>query len=107
MDALPGYRKVTTSGRLQEGGVYPHYFDDVRRRVSIARVAGTLYAFDDLCSHDAAPLSAGLLSGTTLMCQCDGSQFDIASGQVVRGPAVTELATYPVLEADGEILVRL
>jgi len=75
--------------------------------VSVARVAGALRAPDDPCTFDSVPLSAGLLTGTTLMCQCDGSQFDVTTGRVLRGPATLALVTYEVREQDGEIRVRL
>ena len=76
----------------------------MKRRVSVARVRGKLYAFDDLCLHEACPLSAGLLTGTTLKCQCHGSQ--ITSGAVLHGPATKPLATYEVREANEEIQIR-
>ncbi|MEZ4596978.1 MAG: Rieske 2Fe-2S domain-containing protein [Chloroflexota bacterium] len=41
------------------------------------------------------------------MCQCHGSQFDIATGAVLRGPATQALVTYEVRENDGEIQVRV
>jgi acyl-CoA reductase-like NAD-dependent aldehyde dehydrogenase len=44
---------------------------------------------------------------TALMRQCDGSQFDIRTGAVLRGPATEPLATYEVREQDGEIQVRV
>ena len=54
--------------------VVPYYIDDLKLRVSIARVDDRLYAFDDLCtcSQQACPLSGGLLTGRTIMCQCHG-----------------------------------
>ena len=100
-------RSLGQSDRLPDNYVNPYYLDDLKRRVSVARVAGKLYAFDDLCSFDSAPLSAGLLTGTTLMCQCDGSQFDVTSGRVLRGPATRTLKTYEVREKNGEIQVRV
>jgi nitrite reductase/ring-hydroxylating ferredoxin subunit len=72
-----------------------------------ASVAGRLFAFDDLCTFDSVPLSAGLLTGTTLTCQCDGSRFDVTTGRVLRGPANLALVTYEVREQDGEIQVRV
>ena len=36
-------------------------------------------------------LSGGLLTGTTLMCQCHGSRFDITTGAVIDGPATEPL----------------
>ena len=52
-------------------------------------------------------LSGGLLTGTTLMSQCDGSQFDVTSGAVLRGPAKSALKTYEVREQNGKIQVRV
>jgi nitrite reductase/ring-hydroxylating ferredoxin subunit len=68
--------------------VVPYYLTDRKLRLSIARVEGRLYAFDDLCTctDEPCPLSGGLLSGTVLMCQCHGSRFDIATGAVINGP---------------------
>ena len=103
----PEFRTLGRSDRLPDDYVNPYYLEDLKRRVSVARVAGTLFAFDDLCTHDSVPLSAGLLTGKTLMCQCDGSQFDVTSGGVLRGPATLALATYEVREQGGEIQVRV
>jgi nitrite reductase/ring-hydroxylating ferredoxin subunit len=101
------FRSLEKSDRLPENYVNPYYLDDLKRRVSVARVGGKLYAFNDLCPFDSAPLSAGLLTGTTLMCQCDGSQFDVTSGRVLRGPATSALEKYEVREQKGEIQIRL
>ena len=99
-------RTLDTSDRLPEGYVNPYYLEDLKRRISVARVGGKLYAFDDLCPHEACPLSAGLLTGTTLMCQCHGSQFDLTSGAVLRAPATDPLATREVRETNDEIRIR-
>jgi 3-phenylpropionate/trans-cinnamate dioxygenase ferredoxin component len=82
--------------------------DDRKVRISIARVKGRLYAFDDLCtcSREACPLSAGLLAGTTIMCQCHGSRFDITTGAVINGPATQALKMYEVQEVGGSIQIR-
>ena len=100
------FRTLDTSDRLPEGYLNPYYLEDLKRRVSVARVGGKLYAFDDLCTHEACPLSSGLLTGTTLMCQCHGSQFDVTNGAVLRGPASDRLSTYEVREEGGEIQIR-
>jgi 3-phenylpropionate/trans-cinnamate dioxygenase ferredoxin subunit len=85
--------------------VVPYYLDALKRRVSVARVDNRLYAFDDLCTcaEQACPLSGGLLTGTTLMCQCHGSRFDVTTGAVINGPATDALATYEVEEIDGSV----
>ena len=51
-------------------------------------------------------LSGGLLEGTSIMCQCHGSRFDVGSGAVIDGPATRPLTVYTVAELDGEIQIR-
>jgi 3-phenylpropionate/trans-cinnamate dioxygenase ferredoxin component len=88
--------------------VIPHCLDGRKLRISIARVDGRLYAFDDLCTcaDRACPLSGGLLTGTTIMCQCHGSGFNITTGAVINGPATKPLKVYEVREVEGSIQIR-
>jgi nitrite reductase/ring-hydroxylating ferredoxin subunit len=105
-DAPSDFRTVGDSDKLQPDWVNPYYLDDLKHRVSVARV-GTdqLYAFDDL--YGAMPLSAGLLTGAVIMSQGDGSQWDLTDGHVVRGPATEPLKMYDVEESDGKIRIRI
>ncbi len=106
--ATAAFRTVAPSDAVPDGSVVPYYLGDRKLRVSIARVGGRLYAFDDLCTCSAAPcpLSGGLLTGTTVMCQCHGSRFDIATGAVITGPATEALNVYEVQEVDGDLQIR-
>ena len=106
--ATAAFRTVAPSDAVPDGSVVPYYLRDRKLRVSIARVGGHLYAFDDLCTCSAAPcpLSGGLLTGTTLMCQCHGSRFDITTGAVINGPASEPLHRYDAQDVDGNIRVR-
>ncbi len=108
---MPGsaiaFRSLGKSGQLPDNAVNPYYVGDRKLRVSVARIGDKLFAFDDLCTHEGCQLSAGILAGTTLMCPCHGSQFDVTSGAVLRGPAKQPLTTYEVREQGGEIEVRV
>jgi 3-phenylpropionate/trans-cinnamate dioxygenase ferredoxin subunit len=99
-------RTLDSASAIADDSVVAYYLADRKRRISVARVDGRLYAFDDSCTHLQCPLSGGLLAGTTIMCQCHGSRFDITTGSVLHGPATEPLQTYEVREVDGAIQLR-
>ncbi|HEX5575630.1 MAG TPA: Rieske 2Fe-2S domain-containing protein [Gemmatimonadales bacterium] len=71
-------------------------FDIAGRPITIANVDGRFYAFDDACTHLHCSLAKGRLTGTTVKCACHGSEFDVRSGQVLKGPANQPVLTYRV-----------
>jgi 3-phenylpropionate/trans-cinnamate dioxygenase ferredoxin component len=102
------FRTLGPGDAIPEDLVVAYYLDDRKVRISIARVDGRLYAFDDLCTcaDQACPLSGGLLTGTTIMCQCHGSRFEITTGAVINGPATDALHVYEVQEVEGSVRIR-
>lgn len=62
-------------------------FEVAGTRVNVTNADGHLYAFDDTCTHTGCSLARGRLDDTTVTCACHGSQFDVTSGAVLRGPA--------------------
>jgi len=77
------------------------------RRIAVANVDGMMFAFDDACTHRHCSLVKGRLSGTTVTCQCHGSQFDVTTGKVLRGPAAQPVHTYPVTLHDGRVQIEV
>jgi nitrite reductase/ring-hydroxylating ferredoxin subunit len=107
------FRTVGPSEAVHNDRVVPYYLDDRKLRIAVARVDDRLYAFGDLCTcarsvtEERCPLSGGLLDGTTIMCQCHGSRYDITTGAVLDGSATTALTAYVVHEVDGHVEVRV
>lgn len=70
--------------------------------VAVFNVGGHLFGVGAKCTHVGGPLDQGPVSGTTVTCPWHGSQFDLRTGAVVRGPAARPLKSYRVrAEADG------
>ncbi|HLI37108.1 MAG TPA: Rieske 2Fe-2S domain-containing protein [Streptosporangiaceae bacterium] len=55
--------------------------------------------------HAGAALSAGALAGTTVTCPRHGSQFDVTTGERLRGPADQGLASYRLLQDGGQVFL--
>jgi 3-phenylpropionate/trans-cinnamate dioxygenase ferredoxin component len=82
-------------------------FDVKGIRVAVAGVNGTLYAFDNTCTHLHCSLAEGELAGTVVTCPCHGSQFDVTTGAVLRGPAREPVRSYPVERQDDRLQIEV
>jgi 3-phenylpropionate/trans-cinnamate dioxygenase ferredoxin subunit len=85
-DIAPGQIKVVTVDR---------------KDIGIANVAGTFYAFADICTHDDGPLAEGELDGCEIACPRHGARFDISTGAVLSFPAVAPIPVYAV-QVEGD-----
>jgi len=94
--------RVADANNLAE--VEMRVLDIAGSKVSVAASGGRLFAFDDTCTHRGCSLGAGELAGTTVTCPCHGSQFDVTSGAVIRGPAQQPVRSR-LVEVDGEDLL--
>ena len=82
-------------------------FDVKGIRIAVAGVNGTLYAFDNTCTHLHCSLAEGELAGTVVTCPCHGSQFDVTTGAVLRGPAREPVRSYPVERQDDRLQIEV
>jgi nitrite reductase/ring-hydroxylating ferredoxin subunit len=94
--------RIGSAGDVADG--HMRVFDVSGTKVTVASADGHLYAFDDTCTHQACSLANGELEGTTVTCACHGSQFDVTSGAVLRGPAERPVRSRAV-RVEGEDLL--
>ena len=94
--------RIENAGDIGSGEM--RVFDLAGTKVNIASVDGQLYAFDDTCTHKACSLAKGRLDGTTVTCPCHGSQFDVTTGEVLRGPAQQAVRSR-LVQIEGESLL--
>ena len=75
------------------------------RELAVSNIEGTLYAIDDVCTHDGGTLGEGRLRNGRVICPRHGAAFDARTGKVMSLPAVRSVRAYPVTVEDGEIYV--
>jgi 3-phenylpropionate/trans-cinnamate dioxygenase ferredoxin subunit len=76
--------------------------------ILVANIAGTYYAIGDSCTHRGCKLSSGKLKEDGIVvCPCHGSLFDVKTGDVVKGPAVTPEPSFSVKVEKDDILVNV
>ncbi len=75
--------------------------------VAIYQIDGVVHAVADRCPHAGARLSEGELDRQQVTCPRHGSQFDVCTGERTRGPADTDIATFPVVLAGGQVSMIL
>jgi len=69
---------------------------------AVFNVAGSFCATQAKCTHRGGPLNEGKLDGSTVTCPWHGSQYNVCTGAVLRGPAAEPVKTYRVF-VEGEI----
>ena len=65
--------------------------------------AGEYKAFSTVCTHQGCQVQ--VQDSNRIVCPCHGSEFAVADGSVVHGPAESPLASYPVQVKGGKLFV--
>lgn len=71
--------------------------------VALYRVGATLCAISDRCPHAGSPLASGAFEGQVITCPRHGSQFDVQTGERLRGPADEDVVRYDVEDSSGRV----
>lgn len=74
--------------------------------IAIFNVDGHFYAIEDLCTHEAEPLSGGQLHGDCIVCPFHGAEFSLRTGEALSPPAYEPVAIFPVRIENGIVQVR-
>ena len=75
--------------------------------IAVYRAKGGFYATQDLCTHERAYLSDGVLIDCVVECPFHQGRFDVRTGKAVSVPAFVPLKTYPLKVVDGKIYVNV
>lgn len=104
--AKPGqYVEVTGEDKLVEGET--RRLDLAGNVMTLAKIEGKCYAFQEFCTHRFGPLSEGSFHDYQVRCPWHGSCFDVRTGEVTQGPAKLGINTYETRVREGKIEVRV
>jgi 3-phenylpropionate/trans-cinnamate dioxygenase ferredoxin subunit len=75
--------------------------------IGLYRVGSTIYAIDDVCTHEEAYLTEGEFEPEELEVECPlhGSHFNVVTGEVRILPATRPVASYEVKIEGDEVLI--
>jgi 3-phenylpropionate/trans-cinnamate dioxygenase ferredoxin subunit len=98
------WTRICATGELLPGERTVAEVDGVM--VAFFNVDGTVYAIEDVCTHDGGELGDGAFTGHVVECPRHGAQFDVRSGEVLCGPAYSPVSKFPVRIDAGAIWSR-
>jgi 3-phenylpropionate/trans-cinnamate dioxygenase ferredoxin component len=75
--------------------------------IAVYRAEGQFYATQDLCTHEHAYLSDGVVIDCVVECPFHQGRFDVRTGKALGAPVIVPLNIYPVKVVDGRIYVQV
>ncbi len=102
---MTDFVKVAVQSELPPGA--KKLADANGRAIALFNVEGSIYAIDDVCTHDGGPLAEGALEGSEIQCPRHGARFDVRTGKALCFPAFEPVATHRVELRGDEVFVAI
>jgi nitrite reductase/ring-hydroxylating ferredoxin subunit/uncharacterized membrane protein len=103
-DEPEDYTRVLASAELADGTMRRVKAGD--SDLLLVRQHGHVCALAHACAHLGGPLSEGELKDGSVVCPWHGSEFALADGHVLNGPATQNQPCFEVREQNGQIEVK-
>ncbi|MBV9647992.1 MAG: non-heme iron oxygenase ferredoxin subunit [Candidatus Eremiobacteraeota bacterium] len=94
---------VARKSQIEPGTAQRVVVDDVE--ILLCNVDGSLYAIENVCTHDGGALDQGELEGERVMCPRHGAYFDVTTGAALTLPAILPVRLFPVREEGDEVFI--
>ena len=99
------FNAVFEESEVQEGAMRAVEVEGITLLVSRSE-SGEVCAIANTCTHRGGPLNEGERDGDVVTCPWHGSQFELCSGEVLRGPAREPEQRFETRVREGKIEVR-
>ena len=100
------WTNVITTDEVPEGQVIGVSIGDHNIAIYHTK-GGEFHATDNICTHEFAELSEGILEDCVIECPLHAGQFDIRTGKGLCEPIEVDLKVFEVKVADGAVWVKL
>ena len=74
-------------------------------QVALFRDGDAVYGYENACPHKGGPIGEGLVVDGIVTCPWHGSQFEIATGECLRGPSPGPLRPVTLALHDDDVVV--
>ncbi len=105
------FSEIALKEDIPAGTMKPFTFNG--KEILVINLEDTYYAIDRKCTHLGGDLFKGKLEGKTITCPRHGSQFDVTTGDNLRGPKIgflklktVDLPVYEVVVEGSSIKIR-
>ncbi len=96
-------RRIATRSTLPEDQGTVAYVGD--ESIALFRAGEHVYAYPNVCPHKGGPVGEGLVVDGIVTCPWHGSQFEVATGACVSGPAEGPLEPITVDLQGDDVLI--
>jgi Na+-transporting NADH:ubiquinone oxidoreductase subunit F len=101
-----GWVDVCAAAELRRADV--NRFDHDKKTYAVyCDVDDNIYATDGMCTHGNTHLSEGLVKGKLIECSKHNGRFNLIDGSPARAPVCSGLATYPIEQRNGRLLMNV
>ena len=73
---------------------------------AVFNIEGEILAIEDVCTHDGAQLTGGVVENCEIICPRHGARFCLRTGEALSPPAYEPAAVFPVQVVEGVVYVR-
>ena len=85
----------------------PHPVEIGNTFIALVKCGDEVHAVGNICTHEFALLSDGIVEGGCIECPLHQARFDVATGEHRGGPACEPIRIYRTrVGADGSVLVQ-
>ena len=99
------WHRVATASAVGKGAMTGARVGEIE--VAVYNVDGKFFATENLCTHEYALLTDGLLEGCQVVCPYHQGKFDVRDGKVTEAPPCSPLRTFPVRITGDDIEVQV